>query len=277
MKKIMSGRNLGPNAEFSVKVRGLPASFNHWADGYYPAPPPPPSSSLLDSSSGQRSLPPSIPSNSLLNAADAEEIVAVKRVPETTMRLWEGLLKKRGFEVKSGKLTRSPSKSQGSGIVDLGDNMTRSPSPSPIKHRVDTMTEVSTATRSESSISAFRRSKSFASKETPASSSKLGRPLQRILSNSAAETSVSNTSFSDSLSDLLPNTVGTSSASSFLAPLQEELSTTNGESVLFLGRKFCLLGEAKTPKFREAIQSCGGTLVPRSSEEVDYIVVRFAR
>lgn len=68
-----------------------------------------------------------------------------------------------------------------------------------------------------------------------------------------------------------PDNAGSSSST---APL------SGNEKPIFGGLKFLILGEAKSPSVKSAIESCSGTIVPEGHEdedEVDFIIVRLVR
>ena len=182
---------------------------------------------------------------------DVEEVANIKRVPEATARLWESMLKKRGFEVKDGKLERSPSRTRTS-AASAGDSP-RSPSPlapHPTKDRT-------ASSRAESSLSAaFKRTKSFAVKETNLDSP--SSMLQRNRSISAAN-------FKGSSSSVI--------ASSSMSNT-ENVVVPDGEKNLFAGLRFCALGEAKGPKLTEALELRGGTVLTEPADQVDFVIVR---
>ncbi|TFY52675.1 hypothetical protein EVJ58_g9881 [Rhodofomes roseus] len=79
-------------------------------------PPPPSSSPPSPQPHSSQSYPQHEKNNSadLLAAAtnDEEEVASARRVPAEMLAIWGNLLKPRGFEVQSGRLVRSPGKSQ---------------------------------------------------------------------------------------------------------------------------------------------------------------------
>ncbi|KAL5526618.1 DPB11 [Sanghuangporus sanghuang] len=189
----------------------------------------------------------STPSSQLDANADVEETANVKRMPEAAALLWESALKKRGFEMKGGKLLRSPSKSaflsrEGSQIPLL-----------PSSHIHD---EPATSSRTKSSLNAaFKRTKSFAAKTTEPDAA--NSAFQRVLSTpAAAENRQVSTIISGSLVQ------------------QDRNHIPEGERNLFSGLRFRALGEASGPKLTEALELRGGTVIVDADTEVDFIVVR---
>ena len=90
---------------------------------------------------------------------DDEEIASVKRVPAATLRLWQSILKPRGFEVQDGRLVRSPSKSQSR----QDTSYRREPSPSSRALRRGSLKAGDGEPNAPASaISSFRRARSFA-------------------------------------------------------------------------------------------------------------------
>lgn len=190
---------------------------------------------------------------------DVEEIANIKRVPEVTARLLEGMLKKRGFEVKNGNLTRSPSKARISSSA-FNDSFVRSPSPTSIKKSKGAELLLASSSRVESSLNAaFKRTKSFAAKAAEPEVAKSA--LQRIRSTPAAN---------------FKRTSSSSSLNSSLAPRSEDIHVPEGERALFVGLRFRTLGEANGPKLAEALQLRGATVVEEPYGEVDFIIVRLA-
>ena len=59
------------------------------------------------SSTAEQRLPPDV-DNTKSDDQEEEEMVIMKRLPGVTTRLWEGLLRGRGFQMKEGRLIRSP-------------------------------------------------------------------------------------------------------------------------------------------------------------------------
>ncbi|KAL5504090.1 DPB11 [Sanghuangporus vaninii] len=187
------------------------------------------------------------PSSQLDVNADVEETANVKRMPEAAALLWESALKKRGFEMKDGKLLRSPSKST---------SLSRESSQIPLLPPSHNHDEPATSSRTKSSLNAaFKRTKSFAAKTTEPDSVKSA--FQRVLSTpAAAENRQVSTIISGSLAQ------------------QDRNHIPEGERNLFAGLRFRALGEASGPKLTEALELRGGTVIVDVDTEVDFIVVR---
>ena len=168
-----------------------------------------------------------------------EEIAVVKRLPAVTLQVWESLLKPRGYEISSGKLIRSPSKSQGS---------QRPPSPLP-----------AAPVAGKSVISTFRRANSFAPQQIEASGSR--QPFRRT----STLLGLPPTSTPAGLAN--PNAVAScSTAGVSCCPS------------LFTGLTFRTIGEAKCVNVHTALQGSGGRLASENTiDDVDYVVVRLVR
>ncbi|KAI6143841.1 hypothetical protein EDD17DRAFT_1421986, partial [Pisolithus thermaeus] len=169
---------------------------------------------------------------------DEEEDAAIKRAPAVTLHLWQGLLKSRGFELEGGKLVRSPSKSQ---AVPLPLS---TPLPLP-RGSLDGETKTK-----QSVLSTFKRANSFAS----AVREPLLRQPFRPTTSVPAQVSES------------ADSSGSSSSVN-----QQANSTT---ATLFAGYTFRLLGEARCPNVRSAIENGGGIVTDDDMTEVSFIIVR---
>ncbi|KAF8834783.1 hypothetical protein BDN67DRAFT_959642 [Paxillus ammoniavirescens] len=179
---------------------------------------------------------------------DEEELASVKKpVPAVTLQLWKSLLRPRGFELEGGKLMRSPSKSQA---------MSSSPPSTPTRLHpmlpVGIRKDNGKGKEKESVISSFRRTKSFA--PVPQKETSLRQPFRR-------------TSFTATLG---PEDAEGSGLHDPGHPPGEE-STVLG---FFAGFTFRLLGEARCPKVRAAIERGGGVVVDHEAEQVSFIIVR---
>ncbi|KAI6099787.1 hypothetical protein F5141DRAFT_1143582 [Pisolithus sp. B1] len=169
---------------------------------------------------------------------DEEEDAAIKRAPAVTLHLWQGLLKPRGFELEGGKLVRSPSKSQ---AVPLPLS-TPLPLPwGPLDGETKTKQSV---------LSTFKRANSFASA--------VREPLLR-------QPFRPTTSVPAQVSESADDSGSSRSAN------QQANSTT---ATLFAGYTFRLLGEARCPNVRSAIENGGGIVTDDDMSEVGFIIVR---
>ncbi|KAI5119449.1 hypothetical protein M0805_008386 [Coniferiporia weirii] len=208
----------------------------------------------------------SSPDVTLANFQDVEEMAIVKRLPETTARLWEGLLKNRGFEVKSGKLSRNVTKAPSMKMTSTSksEEDARLSSP-PLANRSSAMDESSNApvTNQGSSLAAaFKRTKSLATKSAAPDSSRLS--LQRIRSTPA------------SASTLLSSSSFLVSSTPSLVPPKGDGQIPEGEQNLFTGLRFRALGDADEPKLTQALELRGGTVHTDPEADVDFIIVRLA-
>ena len=200
-------------------------------------------------------IPPSLPTNALTSVGDADEVAVVKRIPAATARLWHGLVKPRGFDMKSGKLVRSPTRSSNTSKIATGSETRAEPVATP-------------ASPTDSRIAAFRRTKSFAPHEMPpvASSSKPPAVTKDVPTQSTIFAATNTLSRSTA-----PNTL----TSSFLVSAKQCV-IPEGERDLFVGKKFLALGEASSPRLEEEVRLRGGTTAI-DKEDADYIIVRIVR
>lgn len=222
----------------------------------------------------------------------------MKRVPETTTLLFGGLLKNRGFGVKSGMLVRKPSLNTSGDVPvaateDAGppegpsgrSSPPLSPSPAPRSATADKGEYLPARQQTKSSLSAFKRTKSLASKDAGASTSNTKSALQRIRSTPASASAfaaplppaTAGASSSTSGPGMPTNSALAKSKPSFLSSVREEGQVPEGERQLFGGLRFRALGDANGPKLAQAIRLRGGKLVERGGDEVDFVVVRLLR
>ncbi|KAI6039915.1 hypothetical protein EDC04DRAFT_3003286 [Pisolithus marmoratus] len=166
---------------------------------------------------------------------DEEEDAAIKRVPAVTLHLWQGLLKPRGFELEGGKLVRSPSKSQAPPLP-LSTPL-QGPSNGEIKTK-------------ESVLSTFKRANSFVSAVREPVLRRPFRPVTSVVAQGPE--SADNGGSIHSLN-------------------KEKTFTATG---LFAGYTFRLLGEARCPNVRSAIENGGGVVTDDDMAEVNFIIVR---
>ncbi|KAG6810576.1 hypothetical protein H0H92_011276 [Tricholoma furcatifolium] len=173
-----------------------------------------------------------------------EELATVKRLPAATLQLWGGLLAHRGYEVSDGELIKSPTKAPRPPM--------QPPPPSPLQNKGN-----------GSLISQFRRANSFAPVRPEVASSSRPQPFRRTRTTTA-----------------LDSALGVSSFMASVRPVREsningESSTSAAATGIFAGLKFIVLGEAKSPSVRTAIEENGGRMmVGLEDEDVDYIIVR---
>lgn len=171
---------------------------------------------------------------------EEEEAAAINRAPVATLHLWQSLLKPRGFELDGGKLVRSPSKSQ-----------TRRSDSTGLPPLVNGAGN-GKGKESESVISTFRRTTSFAHVQKEPS---IRQPFRR-------DTSIAAQGPEDA--------EGSGSKHS---------ANPEGSSVaaLFADYTFRLLGEARCPNVRSAIEGCSGVVTDDDTAEADFIIVRLIR
>lgn len=190
---------------------------------------------------------------------DEEEVVSVKRVPALTLRLWESLLKPRGFEIAGGSLVRSPSKDKsGSQSLQNGEP----PSPLAPKRRLREEIERERDMDGAGSVLAsFKRTNSFMQ---PAAVPL--QPFRRVASSSIPAPAPAPRAHSAPM-DAGESVAGPSSQSGASA------------RTLFAGLTFRGLGEARSPIVRTEIEGCGGRMVADAEldENVDFVLVRLVR
>jgi DNA replication regulator DPB11 len=198
------------------------------------------------SSSAPQPEPTPSPSEDSHNQDEPEEIAAMKRLPAITLKVWQSLLKPRGFEIADGKLVRSPSKSQEYEKPLL-------PLP-PLSPRPTTAKAPPVGAAEGSIISAFRRANSFAPQRGDASASR-HQPFRRTSTLGALPPRWGN-------AEAGPSSVGAISCC----------------PDLFAGLRFRALGEARCANVRGAIEGSGGLMVSEdAADDVDYIIVRLVR
>ncbi|KZP22630.1 hypothetical protein FIBSPDRAFT_787042 [Athelia psychrophila] len=226
-----------------------------------PAPKPPPAPFASN-------LPSALHELNSENLEEEEEAASVKRVPALTLRLWERLLKPRGFEIAGGALVRSPSKDKGVSQAQQDGDMP--PSPLAPKRRLPEDDERDTGGIG-SVIASFKRTNSFV-QPAPAHASVPRQPFRRAISTSvvagheythppATRTHSAPMDTGDNGAEAGPSSQGGSSSSS---------------RYLFAGLTFRGLGEARSPIVRTEIEGCGGRMVSDAEpdENVDFVLVR---
>ena len=181
--------------------------------------------------------------NLCLDGEEEEMAIINKPAHSVTLQLWESLLKPRGFLLDNGKLVRSPSKSQ---VTRSPTSMQRGPN---VTDRDGSRSELGKEKEKDSVISSFRRAKSFA--PVIVKEPTVRQPFRR------------NTT--------CPSVCPGEAEGSGSHLVQSALST------LFAGYTFRLLGEARCPNVRDAIESGGGVVTDDDIEEPSFIIVRLIR
>lgn len=191
--------------------------------------------------------------NNLPIDGDEEEMAVVnKPVPAVTLQLWQSLLKPRGFELDGGKLVRSPSKSQA--MRSPPSTPTRPKARSNVVAHGGTGVETGKEKEKESVISTFRRAHSFA--PIPVKEPAVRQPFRR---NTTCPVVCPDDAEGSGLHD------------------QAQPEGESAMSTLFAGHTFRLLGEARCPNVRFAIESGGGVVTDDDAEEPSFIIVRLIR
>jgi DNA replication regulator DPB11 len=199
-----------------------------------------------------------------------EEPAAVKRQPAVTLKMWQSMLKPRGFEVQEGKLVRSPSKSQAPPYVPPGahDSPSKDKDKGKLRPSASVLEMEALPQLKPSVLASFRRSQSFAPQAKDSSTPK--QPFQRASSSAVFAASPAADILAQGGEDL-----------PFASSSRLELSVRedqNNSTSIFAGKTFRAMGEARSPAVRQAIEEAGGRLVPEGSDEdVDIVLVRLVR
>ena len=248
-----------PAGMFDIRVNFVMFSFLlHTA-----ATPPPPSSSDFGS---QHDLPPSSPAQHrpecqrpTANDNEAEDEPALVNVlPAVTLQLWSGLLERRGYQISDGEVILSPS----SQVKPEHSKKEIDPLNSP--HRPEIAV-------GESVLSSFRRANSFAPVPRDDASSSRPIPFKRA-ATSTAVFAVRNAQAGPSKSVAVPPRLSPSSK----CDVPDVSKTSVPSRQIFAGVTFRVLGEAKIPTVRHAIEAQGGR-ISTDEEEVTFIIVRLVR
>ncbi|KAI0327027.1 hypothetical protein GY45DRAFT_1257833 [Cubamyces sp. BRFM 1775] len=227
---------------------------------------------------------------------DDEEIASVKRVPAATLRLWQSILKPRGFEVQDGRLVRSPSKSQSR----QDTSYRREPSPSSRALRRGSLKAGDGEPNAPASaISSFRRARSFAPAAKDVSTPLSRQPFKRAPTITEGAMVGRNSSMSflgRSIGSLqgaggISSDIPFASTSAMAGPSTSRegsavpdgiaigsagAGVSQGARALFKGKRLRALGEARCANVRRAVEECGGSWigVDDDDDSADYIVVR---
>ncbi|KLO18561.1 hypothetical protein SCHPADRAFT_844830 [Schizopora paradoxa] len=189
-----------------------------------------------------------------------EEVVMGRKLPGSSTRVVGGLLKNRGFEVKSGKLVRSPSKAKAKDSIPSFST----------KESSEELPEKS-AGQDKVALSAFTRTKSFApaggDSNVGSAPSTSKQKLQRVSSTSQVPLLSSRPH--------LNSNVAVTKAVEGNAQNSDKKDVPSGEKHLFVGYKFVALGDAKSDHIDNEIKARGGTVVD-DKYHADFIVVRLA-
>jgi hypothetical protein len=228
--------------------------------------PPPPSSELPSqhnedpSSSASKSNRPPQPQNSLLDEMEDEKAFA-NVLPDATLLLWSKLLERRGYQITDGEVILSPSKADGAPLNTKKPDTPSRPS-SPHHHTGGSI------------ISSFRRANSFAPVvQAKDSGTSRQLPFRRSSSAATGAGAVASSSKAAAVRPPERQPVGEGEA----GPSGSGLAASNTASMIFTGMVFRLLGEAKCPNVRRAIDELGGRMSTDQDEDVDFVIVRLVR
>ncbi|KAG7088076.1 hypothetical protein E1B28_012107 [Marasmius oreades] len=239
---------------------------------------------------------PTLPSREILDSShdtqrvttkdDDEEPASIQRVPAIQLRIWESLLKHRGFkiDVEQGRLIRSPTKSQ---------TQRTCPEENDIGEERPARAGGTLNPRASFLASAgFRRANSFT---VPANKS-----VRRILSTrkvlavpEAADDDMEANNVQMAIDTpgagpSVPRSDRASSLNACDADMNDPSQRPNAEAPdptpgIFSGKRFLLLGEADSLSVRDAVKNSGGSFVEgddtwdeRYEHSVDFVIVRLA-
>lgn len=230
-----------------------------------------PISSLADNSNGpirKRSALPT-PTDTIPEQADDEELFVAKRPADAAARMWGGLMKSRGLEMRGNSFVRSSSKQEPSLAHVDNDGL----------HEPDTADVVEEKERPGTMLSAFKRTKSFApstaSKASGAAFAEPGpsKPTVQRVKSTPPEASSSRLTL-ESVTEV-PTNKQSEKPPSELPPLSDR-PIPFGEKYLFVGYKFVALGEVNNPHILQEIQVRGGSIVDEK-HKADFLLVRLSR
>ena len=216
----------------------------------------------VSSSAPQSSEQPPTPQNSILDEMEDERAFA-NVLPDATLLLWSKLLERRGYQITDGEVVLSPSKA---GV----------PPPNAKKSDIPSRPDSSHLHASGSVISSLRRAPPVV-QANPGTSKRL--PFRRSSSSATGAGAIASGCEAAAARPLLekqPTTtemVGEAEASQS----RSRPAPSNAGSMIFVGRVFRALGEAKCPNVRSAIDELGGRMSTDEDEDVDFIIVRLVR
>lgn len=188
----------------------------------------------------------------------------IKLAPAVTNEIWGLLLKNRGFEAKSGKLLRSPTKSRDSSrtVGNLEDTPTK---PKPKRNNLERTKSGDDSEQQRSILKSLRRAQPAVSRTSSSSRLPIVAEGSRPHPAGLVEPSLENA----------PQPGGVAGPSSKPYAGSEP---SDGKPGFFTGLSFRLLGEARSPHVKSTLEEAGGRVVSESSDDpVDFIVVRLVR
>jgi DNA replication regulator DPB11 len=187
---------------------------------------------------------------------DEDEIASARRVPAVTLRVWESLLKPRGFVREGGKLVRTGADS----AAQAGKAATTAPktsqaAPVSLSQRAVVLEPMIPGRKGHSALSSYSRTNSFASARPEAELSK--QPFRRAAS--------------------LMSTVRDSPAPEVAPAAVAPVPAASPKTGIFFGMRFRARGEARSATVREAVEERGGVWVGDDESDIDFILVRLVR
>ena len=183
-------------------------------------------------------------------------------LPDATLQLWSKLLERRGYQITDGEVILSPSKADVHQPNAKKSDMPSGPN-SPHHHA------------SGSVISSLRRVVPVV-QANPGTSKHL--PFRRSSSsaNGAGAVASSSEVAAVRLKEKQP-AIAEVDRDDEARPSRSGSGPSNTGSMIFMGRIFRVLGEAKCPNVRRAIDELGGRISTDEDEDVDFVIVRLVR
>lgn len=202
------------------------------------------------------------PQNSILDELEDERAFA-NVLPDATILLWSKLLGRRGYQITDGEVILSPSKA---GV----------PPPNAKKSDMPSRPNSSHHNTSGSVISSLRRVAPVV-QANPGTSKHL--PFRRSSSSATGAGAVASGSEVAAVRPLLEKqpAITEIDRKAEASPSRSGPARSNSGSMIFAGRVFRALGEAKCPNVRRAIDELGGRMSTDEDEDVDFVIVRLVR
>lgn len=185
-------------------------------------------------------------------------------LPDATLLLWSKLLDRRGYQITDGEVILSPSKAN-------------VPPPNAKKSDMPSRPSSSHHHASGSIITSLRRAPPVVQTKDPGTSRQL--PFRRSSSSANGAGAVASSSDAAPVRPLLEKQPAITEVvrEAEATPSRSGPARSNTGSMIFAGRVFRALGEAKCPNVRHAIDELGGRMTTNEDEDVDFVIVRLVR
>ena len=182
-------------------------------------------------------------------------------LPDATLLLWSKLLGRRGYQITDGEVILSPSKAL----------------PNAKKSDIPSRPSSSHHHASGSVISSLRRVPPVVQAKDPGTSRQL--PFRRSSSSATGAGAVASSREAAAVRPLLENQPAITEIvrEAEASPSRSGPAPSSTGSMIFAGRVFRALGEAKCPNVRRAVDELGGRMSTDEDEDVDFIIVRLVR